>query len=376
MKIHILTGVFYPEIHPRAFRAFELAKCFAKDGHQVTVSCLTRVKGFDYSVLGKELNISIDILDFYSANNGSSIQSSFTSKNKTAQFFYKLFRFCVDYFLSGNLFNYAIRIANKLHLDDDTDLFIASSTPFMDILAGAIFHHAHPNQHIVYVADSGDPFSGSKQTKRAFYFRGIEKWAYKQYNFLSIPTELAKSAYAGLLPEDKIAIIPQGFDFDATPLAEYHKNDIPTFAFAGVFYRDIRNPEFLLDFLSHEKRPFRFIMFLRHQDPLVERILDNYRDSVHSLEIHYGVNRTDLIYQLSKCDFLINIGNRTATQLPSKLIDYGITKRPIFHATSKAFDQELFEHFFNADFSEFKPIDIHPFDIHVITTQFIQLTQI
>ena len=35
MKIAILTAVFHPELHPRAFRAYELAKEYAIQGHDV-----------------------------------------------------------------------------------------------------------------------------------------------------------------------------------------------------------------------------------------------------------------------------------------------------------------------------------------------------
>ncbi len=47
MKIHILTSCFYPELHPRAFRAFELARAFARQGDGVLVSVLPQVNGVD-----------------------------------------------------------------------------------------------------------------------------------------------------------------------------------------------------------------------------------------------------------------------------------------------------------------------------------------
>ena len=46
-KILIVTRLFHPEITPRAFRAYELAKEFSRQGHDVTV--LTTEREFDYS---------------------------------------------------------------------------------------------------------------------------------------------------------------------------------------------------------------------------------------------------------------------------------------------------------------------------------------
>ena len=51
MKIHILTACFYPELHPRAFRAFELARELVRQGDEVHVSILTKVKGVDYQAM-------------------------------------------------------------------------------------------------------------------------------------------------------------------------------------------------------------------------------------------------------------------------------------------------------------------------------------
>jgi len=57
MKILIITYYFFPEITPRAFRAFELAKEFSRLGHDVSIiipSC-----NFDYKDLELEYNFKI-----------------------------------------------------------------------------------------------------------------------------------------------------------------------------------------------------------------------------------------------------------------------------------------------------------------------------
>jgi hypothetical protein len=334
------------------------------------------VDGTDYTSLQNEYGFRIRMIDLYHRRSGQIEQTGLhlTSKNRVKQKIYSIYRWMLEYFLAGNLFRYAPKIAQQLEIDPDTDLFISLSTPFMDIYAGALYRRKHKLHNTLFIADSGDPFSGSEQTPRAFYMRWLERRVYKQYDYLAIPTQGAIPAYRKVIPNDKICIIPQGFDFESTPIAAYKKNAIPTFAYAGVFYRDIRNPEFLLQYLEQQDRDFVFRIYLRNLDPYTEKILDKYRDSLgKKMQIQYGVERAKLIYELSQCDFLINVGNNNSTQLPSKLIDYGITKRPVFHCTAADFEVQKFEQFMTGDYRSATPIDIAPYAIHTITNQFKNL---
>lgn len=376
MKIHILTSCFYPELHPRAFRAFELARELARQGDAVQVSVLTRVQDFDYKAMEEEYGFHIQILDLYQRQPGQTEQTglSLTSSKKWKQTIFRIHRFFVEYLLAGNLLRYAPRIARQLIVEPDTDMFIALSTPFMDILAGTLYRKKHALPNARFIADSGDPFSGSQQTKRAIYLRWLERWAYRYYDYLTVPTEAAIPAYQKVIETDKIRIIPQGFNFAATPIATYNKNAVPTFAYAGVFYQDIRNPEFLLGYLAKQDKPFLFRIYLRHKDPFTDTILSAYHDVLgNRLEIQYGVERKQLIYELSQCDFLVNIGNNNSTQLPSKLIDYGITKRPVFQCDKAHFDQSVFEQYLAGKYTANTPIDVTPYAIETIAKSFKKL---
>ena len=63
--------------------------------------------------------------------------------------------------------------------------------------------------------------------------------------------------------EEKIRIIPQGFEITDIDEKKYIKNRVPTFCFAGMFYENIRNPQFFLDFLLSLKDDFKFIRKLQ-----------------------------------------------------------------------------------------------------------------
>ena len=123
---------------------------------------------------------------------------------------YKEVRLLIDYFLAGRLFLNAIKIKRNLKFTDDYDLLISLSTPFMNHLAISYVKKSFPNSKTLFVADSGDPFYRSQQTKRAPYFYFLEKYIYKQFDFLTVPAEASIEAYKGLIKYNKIKIIPQG----------------------------------------------------------------------------------------------------------------------------------------------------------------------
>lgn len=374
MKIAILTAVFHPELHPRAFRAYELAKEYAIQGHDVEVFLLTRIKGFDYEQLSQELHIKITIIPLYTRELGA--ENIFQQTNPLLRWIHWGYRWLLEYLLAGNLFAYSTRIAECLkHEMQQKDMVIALSTPFMNLLGLAKYVHAHKAQSkTIYIADSGDPFYYSQQTKRALYFKWVEKWVYRHFDYLSIPTSDAIPAYAPLIPKEKIQIIPQAFNMRDVHLSPAPTSDIPTFAYAGVFYQDIRNPEFLFKHLCTLTEDFRFHVYLRHRDPHITSVLDKYQKQLgEKLIIHYSVKRTDLLYRLSECHFLINISNTTSTQLPSKLIDYGITKRPVYSFDKQSFNPQAFAAFMHGDYTHAMPIDIRPYDIEVVTKQFLEL---
>jgi len=374
MKILIVTGNFYPELHPRAFRATELAVNFANKGHDVTVCLLRSVIGFDYEKYANEKNIIIENLSLYKQTGVSRELQNTT--NSFALRIWKYYRLFLSYFLSGSLFINAFKIKKRLKLTDDLDLIISISYPFMNHLAVAMARKKIKNLRAKFIADSGDPFFRSQQTKKAPYFFIIEKNTYKQFDYLTVPEKASIDAYKGLISHSKIKIIPQGFNMENIKLATFKKSNKITFAYAGVFYDDIRNPEFLFDYLVKINIDFRFDIYLRHKDSVISNILEPYIAQLgDKITITYAINRDDLLYNLSSVDFLINIGNLTTTQIPSKLIDYAITKRPIFSCNSINFDKEKFNQFLNRDYSTSLKIDIKKYNINTITNQFLQLLE-
>ena len=367
MNITILTGVFYPQVHPRAFRAAELAKEFVRIGHKVKVVNLKTVVGFDYDTYAKENNIEIVNLNVFVPNNINAQKSTYTPKGK-------VIRFLIEYFLCGRLFWYGKDMVDKLVCLKGADLVIALSTPF-PVHYGFAKYIKKYGRDFIAIADSGDPFYYSKQGKRAFYFKYLEKDIYKQIDYLTIPTQNAIPLYNKLIPSSKIHIIPQGFNMNNIKLYDGIFENPVKFAYAGVFYWDIRNPEFLFKYLDSLNTLFEFYIFMRYEDAKFNEMMDKYENLRGKVKIAYNVPHDDLILELSKMHFLINIENVSNTQMPSKLIDYGMTKRPIYSCSESNFEPNSLIDFLNGNYGKRYHVDIEEYRIENVASKFLSLVQ-
>jgi hypothetical protein len=95
-----------------------------------------------------------------------------------------------------------------------------------------------------------------------------------------------------------------------------------------------------------------------------------FRDKI---QVFYGLPRTELLFNLSKMDFLINISNLTSTQVPSKLIDYAIASRPILEISSLDNNLIALDDFLIHDYSKALAIDLNEYNIEKICLNILNL---
>lgn len=368
MDIRIVVGSYYPKIHPRAFRATELAKEFVRQGHCVTVIAMSTVEGFDYDAYAREYGIKVIHHHIFSGDHTAKVNASKSSQTRIG----RIKRFLIEYLLCGHLFSYGRKIEAILDDLEGADMVLALSTPFPVHYGYAKYVRKH-SRKFVSVLDSGDPFYYSRQTKRAIWFKSIERKVYKQCDFLTIPTENAIPLYSPLISIEKIKIIPQGFNMQNLKLYDGSFDGPVKMAYAGVFYWDIRNPEFLIKYLNECDVDYEFYVYMRYQDSRFDAIMDRYPKFAKCVKLAYNVPHDELIYELSSKDFLINIENVSNTQMPSKLIDYGMTKRPILSCKEATFSKEKLDQFMHRQYEGRYEVDIERYDIRSICSQFIDL---
>lgn len=355
----MISANTYPAIGPRSFRTQELSEELVRKGHEVT---LYTVHGnLDYTEYEKNTGVKMRNIRSHfplAANDGKS-RGNFIHRI-AYHLFHRLF------FYPQVDFHFLVdRIIQK---ENNTDLLITIAFPHSIHSGAARSKRKHPNTFPKkWIADCGDPFFLNPFVDCPSYFEKYEREWCSLADYITIPVEEGKEGY---FPEyhKKIRIIPQGFKFDKTPIAEYRKNTIPTFAYAGALYGK-RDPKNFLIFLSSINKPFLFYLFTRTP------INDEYKNLLGNKLVNVvGKNREECIYELSKMDFLVNFTNPSVIQSPSKLIDYGLTMRPILDVPTVFHEQTSFMDFLEGDYSKQHIVkDLNKYDIQYVAQQFLDL---
>ncbi|MCU4173863.1 glycosyltransferase [Carboxylicivirga sp. N1Y90] len=361
-NILLVSSAFYPEISPRSFRATELAKEFFRQGHSVTV--ITKHRDADYSDLLNEYPFQFKMwkkVSFPSVPQFESKPLSIISAVLT-----RLLLMFFEYPGIEEMF----RVRKMLKTEKDYDLMISFAVPYPVHWGVAWSRKKSHRISKTWVADCGDPYMGDvlDSFRKLFYFSFLEKAFFRKADAVAIPVESAIDSYYKQF-HDKIKIIPQGFDFDINKPKSEVNNKVPQFAYAGGFLKGIRDPELLLSFLSKIAKPFVFHVFTNQPElllPYKERLKDK-------LNIRAYIPRSELMEVLGKMDFLINFDNNTTRNVPSKLIDYAITGRPVLNI-DKNFQFNCIEKFIEQDYSnKLKLPDINNYHISNISRSFLDI---
>ena len=365
-RVLIISKAFYPEITPRSFRATELAKEFSKQGHDVTV--LIDDKGFDYSDFSAEHTVRIKHYGKLRCKplKASRIRIIGDLKRKFGRLLFMLF----DY---PNI-EISWRLKAALKKESGYDLAISIAVPYPIHWGMAWARTAGHRIAETWVADCGDPFMGNtlESFRYPFYFKYIEKWFSRKADYISIPTAGAMGSYYKEF-HPKIKIIPQGFDLSDISL---YKGNNPSeriqFAYAGgVSASGVRSPIKLIQYLISQKQDFTFVVFATQGASYLRELAANAEGRI---EVRDPLPRKQLLYELSKMDFLVNLDNGTLHQMPSKLIDYSLTGRPILNIYGENPDFKLVEQFLKRDYSGALTIEnIDQYKIENVVKQFLNL---
>lgn len=360
MKVVIISQVCYPRLSPRAHRATELAKEMARKGHDVTVYAL--LGDYNYTEYSEKTGVKFKNLGKSYLGNSDNV--GHTNRN----IFLRAFnRFFGKYLLSPQIELYPL-VKKAVESEDKIDLLVTIAVPHILHYATA---KADRRNVGTWIADCGDPFMGNPFHNHPKYFEKFERYWCERCDYITVPVAEAKDAY---YPEyrEKVRVIPQGFDFENIVLAEYKPNKIPTFCFSGIVYKDLRDPTLFLEYLSQVDYDFKFIVYTKSVK-MFETSKEKLRDK---LEIRDYIPRDDLLYELSKMDFLINIQNNSGVQQPSKLIDYASTGRPILNITSSFSERDTFEEFIKRNyFNQFRVNNIEDYNVKNVANKFISLIE-
>ncbi len=365
-RILIVCKYFYPQLNPRSFRATELAKEFTRLGHEVVV-CLP-YQGFDTERLESLFHLIIWNLG------EPKFKGIEICGNRLKTTFLRVYRKVLEVLFEYPDISLMHMVSNRLANAKGFDLLISIAVPHPIHWGVALAYQKHNDIAKVWIADCGDPFMLGKLTKfrKPFYFKYFEKKFCKECTYISVPfPEMGRQFYPEF--KNKIITIPQGFIIKGAKGHNHRvNNEYPTFIFAGTIIPGIRDLTQLLNFLLGFNGIFRFIIYTSQRT-----LFGKYVELLaNKLEIRDYIPRDNLIIEMGKVDFLVNVDsildNTTNVEaIPSKLIDYSIAGRPILNISMNNFESDKVMAFLAGDYSQARKIDISKYDIEVVSNLFL-----
>ena len=374
-NILIVSGACYPELTPRAFRTTELARQLARQGHRVTLLLPNRAIFHEHPLREEGLEVI-----FASGPVEGAEGSAVSRRNgRLRRFMPEIVQKAVLYFYCHELWaKYDPGLCARLaELRGPFDAVLSISYPAAVHLAVARAMRRNPalRQAVTIAAFSDPPFRGDV-ARNVFpgYYLWLKRWG-RLFDWFAVPVEKALPCYTPYMDRSRIRVIPQGFDLDAIPLPDYVPHSEPTFAYAGRFYENIRDPQFFFDFLETVETPFRFDLYINHLDDRFADMIRRAQQRVRGcIVLHDPLPRERLIGRLAEADFLVNFDNTTSNATPSKLIDYAIARRPILSFNDRTFDAEAFRAALRGDYAgQVRGIDLADYDIRTVAARFLAL---
>lgn len=341
MNILIVNYHYPPTVGAHAYRWSQLAQLWAKQGHSVTV--LTSVvkganrrenlDGVDVIRVG---NIARGAAQGPQANNNAEDSLISLSKKLLISIMRTSYRFLywpdgLWYWLPAALLGLHRLRRNRY------DLVVSYSPTFTAHLATLVYRKLFPRQCVNWIADYGDPFSVSdtmppnnlKLYRKLNY--AAERCVVANADCSVFTNKQTLSAYKEKFGEFDSVVLPHLVDisaFYAGPpfLANSGSSGVISLVYVGGFHKGIREPGAMLSFF----------------DQLVERYPNCFELNIYGpsngcdfsickppIYYHGAVSRSSAIELIRKADCLVNIDNSNCVMVPSKLVEYIATGRPI-----------------------------------------------
>lgn len=362
-KILIVSYHYLPEENPRVFRWSSIVSHWISCGYNISLMTVSQDKSITktedgLNIIRVQENLIGKIRSASRANTSSSGQDNielptffnFVKKSKWIKKIYLLVikRLQWPDFAWTWILNARKEILLHLENNPDIDTIISVSHPFSSHVVGFIAKRKYPN--IRWIIDIGDPFCflAESPPNNFLIYNKLNKFIERKYlslsDFISVTTSEAKNEYLKLFPEnkEKISVIPPILSSEATNIfkssAKKHQSNSKKLklVYIGTLYSGIRHPQKLLNMLEDVRtildRDFEVHFIGPVNDVNISKLANSYT------YFHGTVTHNSALQFMLDADILINIGNSTRYQLPSKLVEYVCSGKPVLNVISSKND--------------------------------------
>jgi glycosyltransferase involved in cell wall biosynthesis len=241
--------------------------------------------------------------------------------------------------VTANWYFPALRAAAPL-LEEHRDAVLVSVAPsFTAVTVGYALKRRRAN--LPWVIDLGDPFSfllespPNNQMLYAGLNRRFERAAFRAAAAVSVTNRRTAERYGREYPESasKIAVIPPLLSARVALSPPRAPGGVVRIVYLGTLYRGVREPDFLLALFTAAVRaapqPQLELHFYGDASacaPAFEGFRASERSKIH---LHGVVSRDEAFSAMRDADVLVNVGNETSFQLPSKVVEYAAAGKPV-----------------------------------------------
>ena len=229
----------------------------------------------------------------------------------------------------------ALRKIEELNDVKPIDYLLTVSSPFSAHSAGRAFKQKH--EKVKWITFTFDPLIHTSKVKKSFIFPKIkERWdirqemrVYKEANYNYVTEDVYDNCnHLFNSSLQKTFSLPFMIENGTGEAINYFNNNKINLIFAGRFYNDIRNPEYLLKtFISMNNSDMLLHLFITSDcEDLINRYV---KMSNGNIILHKPVSVHLINKILNDADVLINVGNSIAAFKPSKIFEYISTGKPI-----------------------------------------------
>lgn len=360
MKIVVLTGYYYPNMYPPA-ACIDKYLQELKTSNEVHIICQKSAYKYEKSNDSKLL--------FHDVSNWSNDLRNYANycithkKNikifQVVLFLVRLFGVIMTPFVYPSrlywLKNKYYEELNKINNRERIDVIISVSMPTCTHLAAMKFKNEHPETK--WITYSTDPFTFYETSYHGVLFKRkrkarnfqIEQAYYNTADINVLTEELYDSALNDFhVNKEKLLCFPYVLkEIEVPKIKPLGLNGKIKIVYAGALNSVIRNPEYMLSVLSKVDGITLFLFQSGDCDSIIrkytsEKIIVN------------GLVKRDaylsLIYK--EADILLNIGNNSELQAPSKMLELLSTGKPIIN-------------FYYKKDNQYKMIEKYPFGLNI-----------
>jgi len=231
--------------------------------------------------------------------------------------------------------------ALRLMRERSPHAMVSVSPGFTAALVALAVHRYVPSCR--WIVDIGDPFSLATEAMPnnfALYGRlnrRVEGSVLSGATAVAFTTPQTAARYAAAFPESasKLRVIPPLLSLPKPAPAPFDDRPAVRFVYIGTLYAKLREPGLLLQAIAFlvgadPRRRYELHLFGDTRD-FSSLLSDWQRRLGGALRLHGVVDRQTVAGAIGAADVLVNIGNSTLDQLPSKVVEYAATGKPILN---------------------------------------------